>query len=420
MDSLSSRKSGFRLKNLSWLHFYFLILIVFSFLIRIYLASNLPGFLGDQNFFVNWMETVGKYGLADVYAYGDGVNYPPFFLALLGIYGKVLAAFNLQAVAGDVLVRLPPILFDIVAIIILAIASKKIANPFIRAILVIFLALNPAVLLDGPIWGQIDMLHAILMVCSILLLVSNPLLSGAIFAIALLAKFQSIVIAPVFAIYFLKVMWEKREFKQLFKYILGFCIPLVIIGAYFAVHGTLYAMLQHGYLSAVGTFPTVTLNAMNIWYYIIGTTPDVSDSIIILPHLSLKRVGVLILAAAVLLAWLYVFFNRKCSTVVLLKASTFICFAFYMLPTQMHERYSFPTLIFVIFVLLYDIKWTGITLGLTFAISLNLMFVLYSRENNMAMFIATLNCFVFYSMGKALLKDYSDDIESLVSKYNKE
>ncbi|MEN1937995.1 hypothetical protein AAIE21_21045 [Paenibacillus sp. 102] len=419
MDGLSGRKRGFRLKNLSWIHFYFLILIVFSFLIRIYLASNLPGFLGDQDFFVNWMETVRKYGLADVYAHGYGVNYPPFFLAILGIYGKILAAFNLQAVAGDVLVRLPPILFDIVAIIILAIASKKIANPFIRAILVTFLALNPAVLLDGPIWGQIDMLHAILMVCSILLLVSNPLLSGVIFAIALLAKFQSIVIAPVFAIYFLKVMWEKREFKQLFKYILGFCIPLLIFGVYFAVHGTFYAMLQQGYLSAVGTFPTVTLNAMNIWYYIIGTTPDVSDSIIILPHFSLKRVGLLILAVAVFLAWLYVFFNRKSSTVVLLKASTFICFAFYMLPTQMHERYSFPTLIFVIFVLLYDIKWTGITLGLTFAISLNLIFVLYSRENNMAMFIATLNCFVFYYMGKALLKDYSDDIKSLVIKYNK-
>ncbi|MEI4620526.1 hypothetical protein [Bacillus cereus] len=419
MNILSSREGGFRLKNLSWLHFYFLILIVFSFLIRIYLASNLPGFLGDQDFFVNWMETVGKYGLADVYGYGYGVNYPPFFLAILGIYGKVLAAFNLQAVAGDVLVRIPPILFDMVAIIILAIASKKIENPFIRAILVTFLALNPAVLLDGPIWGQIDMLHAILMVCSILLLVSNPLLSGVIFAIALLAKFQSIVIAPVFAIYFLKVMWEKREFKPLFKYILGFCIPLLIFGVYFAIHGTFYDMLQQGYLSAVGTFPTVTLNAMNIWYYIIGTTPDVSDSIIILPHLSLKRVGLLILAVAVFLAWLYVFFNRKCSTVVLLKASTFICFAFYMLPTQMHERYSFPTLIFVIFVLLYDIKWTGITLGLTFAISLNLIFVLYSRENNMAMFIATLNCFVFYSMGKALLKDYSDNIESLITKYNK-
>ncbi|MGI0532500.1 hypothetical protein KFD70_08965 [Bacillus pfraonensis] len=419
MNILSSREGGFRLKNLSWLHFYFLILIVFSFLIRIYLASNLPGFLGDQDFFVNWMETVGKYGLADVYGYGYGVNYPPFFLAILGIYGKVLAAFNLQAVAGDVLVRIPPILFDMVAIIILAIASKKIENPFIRAILVTFLALNPAVLLDGPIWGQIDMLHAILMVCSILLLVSNPLLSGVIFAIALLAKFQSIVIAPVFAIYFLKVMWEKREFKPLFKYILGFCIPLLIFGVYFVVHGTFYDMLQQGYLSAVGTFPTVTLNAMNIWYYIIGITPDVSDSIIILPHLSLKRVGLLILAVAVFLAWLYVFFNRKCSTVVLLKASTFICFAFYMLPTQMHERYSFPTLIFVIFVLLYDIKWTGITLGLTFAISLNLIFVLYSRENNMAMFIATLNCFVFYSMGKALLKDYSDNIESLITKYNK-
>lgn len=420
MDAISGRKSHFRLKNLGWLNLYFLILIVFSFLIRIYLASNLPGFLGDQAYFINWMETVGKYGLADVYAHGDAVNYPPFFLVLLGIYGKVLAALNLQVVPGDVLSRLLPILFDMVAIIIFAIASKKINNPFIRAILVTFLALNPAILLDGAIWGQIDMLHGILMVCSILLLVPNPLLSGSIFAIALLAKFQSIVIAPVFAIYFLKIIWEKWGFKQLFKYILGFCIPLIIIGTYFAVHGTLYAMLEHGYLSAVGTFPTVTLNAMNIWYYIIGTTPDVSDSVIILPHLSLKRVGVLILAVAVLLAWMYVFFNRKNSTAVLLKAATFICFAFYMLPTQMHERYSFPTIVFVIFVLLYDVKWTGIALGLTFAISLNLMYVLYSRENNMAMFIATLNCFVFYSMGKALLKEYSDKIESLVATYNKE
>ena len=65
-------------------------------------------------------------------------------------------------------------------------------------------------MVDGTIWGQVDMLHSILMVGSILLM-SKPTWSGAIYAIALLAKFQSIVIAPVFAMYFLKIIWEKRR-----------------------------------------------------------------------------------------------------------------------------------------------------------------------------------------------------------------
>lgn len=416
MNLLSGEKSYFNLKKLSWLHVYFFILIVVSFLIRIYLASELEGFEIDQAFFVNWMETVGQYGLGDVYMYGNMVNYPPFFLALLGVYGEVLSFLNLQAVTGEVLIRLPSILFDMVAIIVFVIASKRIGNSFIRAILVTFLALNPAVIIDGAIWGQIDMLHTILMVCSILLLVSNPMSSGIIYAIALLTKFQSIVIAPVFAMFFLKKLWEKREFTHFRKYILGFCIPMVIFGGYFAVHGTLYDMLNQAYLSAVETFPTVTANAMNIWYYAIGTTPDTLDTVAILPHLTLKRVGLLLLGVAVLLTCLYIFFNRQNSTVTLLKASTFLSFAFFMLPTEMHERYAFPALVFAFFVLLYDMKWTGIALGLTLTIFLNLLMVLYASQNtNMGMFIVFSNCFLLYSMCKLLLKDYSNLSKELLN-----
>ena len=101
---------------------------------------------------------------------------------------------------------------------------------------------------------------------------SKPTWSGAIYAVALLAKFQSIVIAPVFAMYFLKVIWEKREGKELAKFVIGFCIPLLIFSLYFAFHGTFSMMLDQAYLDAVGTFPTVTVFAMNIWYYAIGTT----------------------------------------------------------------------------------------------------------------------------------------------------
>ncbi|MGG0704182.1 hypothetical protein [Bacillus paramobilis] len=403
--------------SLKWLHFYLIVVVVASLLLRLYLAFHLEGYERDQLFFVDWMNTVGKYGLGDVYAHGDLVNYPPFFLALLGIYGGILSFFNTYVEAAGVLIRVPSIVFELVAIIIFATVSKRINNSIVRAALVTFFAFSPAVIVDGTIWGQVDMLHSILMVSSILLLMSKPTWSGAIYAIALLAKFQSIVIAPVFAMYFLKVIFEKREGKQLTKFIIGFCIPLLIFGLYFAAHGTFITMLKQAYLNAVGTFPTVTVFAMNIWYYAIGTDPNTVDTIQILPHITLKTVGLILLSIASALTCLYVFFHRHMNTAVLLKAATFISFAFFMLPTQMHERYAFPALVFVIFLLLYEMKWTGIALGLTLTIFLNIVMVLYAGSNtNMGMFIVTINVFIFYAMCKLLVKEYYDSFGLLIKK----
>ncbi|HDR7516176.1 hypothetical protein AB1I92_20505 [Bacillus mobilis] len=406
--------------SLKWLHFYLIVVVVASLLLRLYLAFHLEGYERDQLFFVDWMNTVGKYGLGDVYAHGDLVNYPPFFLALLGIYGGILSFFNTYVEAAGVLIRVPSIVFELVAIIIFATVSKRINNSIVRAALVTFFAFSPAVIVDGTIWGQVDMLHSILMVSSILLLMSKPTWSGAIYAIALLAKFQSIVIAPVFAMYFLKVIFEKREGKQLTKFIIGFCIPLLIFGLYFAAHGTFITMLKQAYLNAVGTFPTVTVFAMNIWYYAIGTDPNTVDTIQILPHITLKTVGLILLSIASALTCLYVFFHRHMNTAVLLKAATFISFAFFMLPTQMHERYAFPALVFVIFLLLYEMKWTGIALGLTLTIFLNIVMVLYAGSNtNMGMFIVTINVFIFYAMCKLLVKEYYDSFGLLIKKQSK-
>ncbi|SMD70629.1 hypothetical protein BACERE00185_00457 [Bacillus mobilis] len=403
--------------SLKWLHFYLVVVVVASLLLRLYVAFYLEGYERDQLFFVDWMNTVGKYGLGDVYAHGDLVNYPPFFLALLGIYGGILSFFNTYVEAAGVLIRVPSIAFEIVAIIIFAIVSKRIDNSIVRAALVTFFAFSPAIIVDGTIWGQVDMLHSILMVSSILLLMSKPTCSGAIYAIALLAKFQSIVIAPVFAMYFLKVIFEKREGKQLIKFIIGFCIPLLLFGLYFAAHGTFITMLTQAYLNAVGTFPTVTVFAMNIWYYAIGTDPNMVDTIQVVPHITLKTVGLILLSIAAALTCLYVFFHRHMNTAVLLKAATFISFAFFMLPTQIHERYAFPALVFVLFLLLYEMKWTGIALGLTLTIFLNIVMVLYAGFNtNMGMFIVTINIFIFYAMCKLLVKEYCDRFELLIKK----
>ena len=99
----------------------------------------------------------------------------------------------------------------------------------------------------------------------------------------------------------------KREGKQLIKFLIGFCIPLLIFSLYFAAHGTFITMLKQAYLNAVGTFPTVTVFAMNIWYYAIGTDPNMVDTIQILPHITLKTVGLILLSIAAALTCLYIF-----------------------------------------------------------------------------------------------------------------
>ncbi|MDF4767182.1 hypothetical protein P3557_28610, partial [Vibrio parahaemolyticus] len=110
-------------RKLNRLHFYLFLVIFASLVLRLYLAVHLEGYERDQLFFVDWMNTVGKYGLGDVYAHGDLVNYPPFFLALLGIYGGILSFLNVYVEAAGVLIRIPSIAFEVVAIIIFAIVS---------------------------------------------------------------------------------------------------------------------------------------------------------------------------------------------------------------------------------------------------------------------------------------------------------
>lgn len=62
-------------------------------------------------------------------------------------------------------------------------------------------------------------------------------------------------------------------------------------------------------------------------------------------------------------------------------------------------------------------KWTGIALGLSVTIFLNIGTVLYAGANtNTGMFIVVMNVCIFYSMCKLLFKEYYDRFESLLER----
>ncbi|MFB0845138.1 hypothetical protein [Paenibacillus oleatilyticus] len=225
-----------------------------------------------------------------------------------------------------------------------------------RTIALLLFAFNPAIILDGPIWGQVDLLYSF-MLLTILFLISNPFLAGTIFSLAMLAKFQSIVIPPIVGIYFLLQIFRLKVLKSIMYFIFGFIIPWELIACFFSLKGSFLNVLKQAYLSAVGLWPEVSSNAANIWFYLLGISPTTKDSQIFFGEITFKQIGLLLFDLAVLYVVVYLCVSKSLDTIKLLKAAAAICFFFFMLPTQMHERYSFPVAVFLIIINLYDTKW---------------------------------------------------------------
>lgn len=356
----------------------FLLLLSVGLGLRLWLGSRYAGFMSDQNLFVQWMNALRQYGLGTVYIHDPNINYPPLFLLFMQGYAGLLHGFGITIQAGQLSFKLLLIVLDLVAGIAVFSWSLGKEKTVVRWVLLCIFVLNPALIVNSSIWGQVDILNGMLMAGALLTLLASPVLAGILFALALLTKLQAIVIAPVFGFYLLKCLWQ-RNLKPLLHMITGVLIPLIIVVIYFASHSGLQAMFKSAYMSAVGLYTQVTLNALNIWFYVVGTIPTTNDTQKLWNFISLRNLGFVLLLLAVIYTGIYLWKCRTMTTAILLKAGVWISFAFFMLPTEIHERYSIPALILVLLVTMLDRKWIAIACVLSVTITYNLWGVLTSN-----------------------------------------
>lgn len=343
-------------------------------LIRLALALPHGGFMSDQQLFVDWMEQVRQHGLGRVYIEGSDINYPPIFLLLMNGYRSFVGLFGIVPAAGELSFKGILIALDLLVFAAALPLTRSFGRTRGRLFVLALLALNPALIFGSSVWGQVDMLHSLLMAASLILLPGLPAISGALFALALLSKFQAVTLLAVLGIYFLRLLIERRGVRPLARFAAGFASAIGVCVAFFAWAGGLQAMLKGAYLSAVGMYPQVTMNAMNIWYYFIGTAPTTPDTVRILGFLSLRAAGFLLLALWVAYAAVYLWRGRL-DVAALLKSAALVNFAFFMLPTEIHERYSVPALVLAVFVCLYDRRWRLPALLLSLSVTANLWMV---------------------------------------------
>jgi Gpi18-like mannosyltransferase len=184
---------------------------------------------------------------------------------------------------------------------ILEIHCKNTAHFHAALCLTVF---NPAILFNGPIWGQIDVTPLVPLIAALMAGVSKryQVFMLPLYILAMLTKFQMIAFAPVIGILF---------FRNIKSHLIGLllCIPTFLIAFLPAILAKNFVQaFTLPYISSMSMFGAATMGASNIWLLTVGDlAPDniilfgIDQNSRLAGLFSLKHFGMLIFSLICLL-----------------------------------------------------------------------------------------------------------------------
>jgi hypothetical protein len=309
-----------------------------------------PGHGGDITAFMQWAEGTARWGLGGYYAHAGDANYPPM-LYLLWPLGVALdgpeLAFVIRTMSVPFDLVLGWLLYDVVA--------RTTGRERDGLLASAFYLLNPAVLIVGPIWGQVDGMGALPMVASIVAVArGRPFVAGALAVVAGLVKPQFGIAAFTLVglgLFWLRAPADRRRFALLgVGAIAAFVVVLVPLGlgpvSYVGIMGDTFS--RYPYISQFG---------FNPWGMVFGFG-DRDDQWVQLG----TALGIAGIAGSL---WLL---RRRRDLVGLLGVSVLVGLSIYFLPTRVHERYLFGAIAFLapLAVLEQRVRWPFFALSLVF------------------------------------------------------
>ena len=313
-------------------------------------AVLVPRFCYDFDVYgcwVAWADASGGTRPWDVYRTQVNCNYPPVLLYLWTVTAAVTQLLPTAHRYGWTLqlYKMPNVLAWVAGVPLCDLGLRRAWGRGPARAAAVAYALCLPLLLDAAVWGQYDAVLCLAMIgCLVALVNDRPVLAGAIGGLALGVKFQAVVIGPAAAVYAVRRFGVARAAAAAAAAV-G---VLVAVSAPFVVAGQGKPMAA-AYAGAVGFYPYLTLNAANVWQpvrlfniFVRHLPGDVaiSDAVRWAGPVTPKRVGLALFAGYTLLVsgglW------RRPDGVMLVRAAGLTAFGFFMLPTQMHERYVVP------------------------------------------------------------------------------
>ncbi len=334
--------------------------LVAIFILQLLVCAILPGHKQDSGLFQAWTSFGLEHKMSEYYTTDLYVDYPPVYLSLLYGIGKIAALFGIDPGTGGyiVMIKLIPILCDSVFTVFLFLLAKEKFGLQKAGVLALLTAVNPAMILNSTIWGQVDSFVFLLTLAMLFTLYSKQyVLSCGLFAFSFLTKPQMIIFAPLvgFTILsdFISCFQDKalrnHMIRQLALSILAIVVVLLVVPL--PITGLRYELLYERYLNAVGLYPYATINAANLYGAFGLNWAESSQKFLFLSYQQWGFVFIVIMSLIIGAASFRIKDRKRIFYLAAFTVATIFMFAH-----TMHERYlySLLPLLLILFVISGD------------------------------------------------------------------
>jgi dolichyl-phosphate-mannose-protein mannosyltransferase len=300
-----------------------LVLLAVGLAIRL-AALDATGHGGDAIVMGRWTDNLARYGPWNFYRHDSSI-YPALLYAYWPIGVFLDGADQARAIKG---LSIP---FDMAVAVVAYLAASRLVGRG-RALIAPGLYLfNPAVLLAGPVWGQVDSAGTLALLAALLTLATGRFAwAGALAVVAGMVKPQfGLVVLPVAVVAIMQ--WRATGSRApVVRGLLGAVAAYVVVAFPLQLDPVTFARQV---IASGGYKNMSSANAANIWGLFHGYR---------IPDGGLLYVGGALLLIGLTASLLPLRRHRDLATI--LAVGLFVCFAFYFLPTRVHERYLFPAM----------------------------------------------------------------------------
>lgn len=348
------------------------------------------GFETDVQTFEAWALSLAEHGFAQFYNKGNFADYPPGYFYVLAFAGWIWESLFRAADSGHyvilrVLVKLPAILADLGVGALLYAIVRRYARPALALGAAALYILNPAVIFNSALWGQVDSISAGFALLAVYLLLRGDDDRGPgwwtvgawlAFGYSLLIKPQAAVLLPLFIAFAFAAPDAERRKRRLFATAIGAVAALVFaVGLSEPFHPSnplgAFVWLFGRYEFGSSVYPYNSVNAFNLWAIRGQMWQNDTNYVLMFPQYVWGIV--LVVAAVGLVVWRYL---QEKTAAAFLQGCAIASLAFFVLATRMHERYVFDAVVFTIVCLPFAKRYLWGAIALTVVLYANLKYSL--------------------------------------------
>lgn len=339
-----------------------------AFVLRVILSLIFVGHSTDIACFTSWSDTLARVGMGSFYTTTSFCDYPPGYMYILWIVGKVggLLGLSTGSPLYIILLKLPSILADLaLAYIVYRLAAKRFSRNVTIALTAIT-ALNLAFAFISGGWGQIDQLLGISVFAAAYLFMTNRrVAAGAVYGLAILLKPQALMVGPLFAVaYVVYIIDSGKDWKRsLAKTALAVVSAVALIFAAtlpFKGNQDLFWFLDK-YVNTATSYGYASVEAFNLFSLFGGNWAKIDNTFLLFSY---GTWGTIFIALSCLYsAFLYIK-GRKSNQYCLVLCAALLFAALFTTGHYMHERYLFPALsLLIIAFVMYNDKRLLVAFG---------------------------------------------------------